>query len=70
MVWGEVETPTGEKRQAHLLTPEGYTLTAHSSLILVQKVLSGNHPIGFQTPAKAFGADLILEVPGVRRTDV
>jgi short subunit dehydrogenase-like uncharacterized protein len=54
--------------KANLEGPEGYTLTAISSLIIIQKVLSGNFKPGYQTPAACYGADLVLEIPGVSRT--
>jgi short subunit dehydrogenase-like uncharacterized protein len=50
--------------------PEGYTLTAHSALLAVKKILQGAVKPGFQTPALAFGADFVLEIPGTERTDV
>ena len=31
--------------------------------------LGGDHPPGFQTPSRAYGADFALELPGVTRTD-
>jgi len=67
LVWGEVSNGKGEIAQARLNGPEGYTLTAHSSLLITQKILSGNVKSGYQTPAGCYGADLILEVPGVTR---
>jgi len=70
LVWGEVQNAAGEVRQARLITPDGYTLTALFSLLIVQKVLAETTPIGFQTPAKAFGADFILEIPDTKREDI
>jgi short subunit dehydrogenase-like uncharacterized protein len=69
-VWGEVSDELGNQAVARLVTPEGYTLTALAALTIVQKVLKGNAPIGFQTPSSAYGADLILEIPGVTREDI
>jgi hypothetical protein len=37
---------------------------------VVRKVLAGNVSPGFQTPARAYGADLVLECEGVTREDV
>lgn len=65
LVWGEVRNDAGKVVQAQLQTPEGYTLTTHASLIIVGQVLSGNHPIGFQTPAAAYGSGLVEKVEGV-----
>lgn len=69
IVWGEVSNAAGAKASVRLTVPEGYTLTALTSLLIVQKVLSGNSPVGFQTPAMAYGPDLIMEVAGVVRED-
>jgi short subunit dehydrogenase-like uncharacterized protein len=52
-----------------LITPNGYSLTAEASLILVQKVMNGELKTGFQTPASAYGEDLVLEVGRVSRKD-
>jgi short subunit dehydrogenase-like uncharacterized protein len=50
-----------------LSAPEGYTFTAHSALIIVQKILNGNFSPGYQTPASAYGENLVMEIPGVER---
>ena len=70
LVWGEVKNEKGEIAQARLIGPDGYTLTAHSSLIIAKKILEGNFKPGYQTPAGCYGADLILEVPGVTRENL
>lgn len=67
IVWGEVRNAAGDTARVQLQLPEGYTLTALTSLLIVKKVLAGQAPVGFQTPAMAYGADLILEVKGVQR---
>lgn len=67
LVWGEVMNEKGVKKQGRLITPNGYDLTAVSSLIIAKKILEGNVKTGFQTPSLAFGADLVMEVPGVER---
>lgn len=68
LVWGEVTNDQNEKMSATIQGPEGYTLTAISSLIITQKVLSGNYKTGYQTPAACYGADLVLEIDGVTRS--
>ncbi|HEX9374042.1 MAG TPA: saccharopine dehydrogenase NADP-binding domain-containing protein [Roseiflexaceae bacterium] len=70
LLWGEVEDAAGARCVARLRAPEGYTLTAMTTLAIVQRVLAGDAPAGFQTPATAYGADFILEFPGVTREDV
>ncbi len=67
MVWGEVTNSNSESAAARLIGPDGYTSTAHSSLIIAKKVLEGNFKPGYQTPAGCYGEDLILEVIGVTR---
>ena len=68
-LYGEVRDVSGKTVAARLRTPEGYTLTAHSALLIVRKVLDGNHKPGYQTPAGLYGPDLVLEIEGVTRGD-
>jgi short subunit dehydrogenase-like uncharacterized protein len=67
LVWGHVKNSNGGSKTALITCPDGYTLTAHSSLLISQKILSGNFKPGYQTPASAYGADFILEVPDSKR---
>jgi short subunit dehydrogenase-like uncharacterized protein len=69
-VWGRADDGSGNAVEARLRGPDGYTLTAHSALLAVRKVLEGGAKPGFQTPALAFGANFVLEIPGTERTDV
>jgi short subunit dehydrogenase-like uncharacterized protein len=68
-LWGEVRAADGQTAVSRLRTPESYTLTARMSLIIAQKICSGQHTPGFQTPSTAYGKDLILELPGTERAD-
>ncbi|RYY30025.1 MAG: hypothetical protein EOO04_05840 [Chitinophagaceae bacterium] len=70
LIWGRVTNNKGESRTVASAGPEGYTLTAHSTLLMVKKVLSGNLKAGYQTPATAYGHAFVLEVPGFRRGEV
>lgn len=67
LVWGEVKNAKGQTARARLIGPDGYTLTAHSSLIIAKKILEGNFKPGYQTPAGCYGSGLVLEIPGVTR---
>ena len=67
IVWAQVQNTKGENATAYLTTPEGYTLTTHSTLIIAKKILEKKYLAGYQTPAIVYGADLILEVPQVKR---
>ncbi len=70
-VWGEVEDDQGRRAVSRLHGPEaGVIWTTRTALAAVQKVLAGNAPPGFQTPALAYGADFVLEAEGVTREDL
>ncbi|MFN2197197.1 MAG: saccharopine dehydrogenase family protein [Anaerolineales bacterium] len=70
-VWGEVTDDLGRKAVARLHGPEaGVEWTARAALAAVRKVLAGEAPAGYQTPARAYGADFVLECAGVTREDV
>jgi len=66
MVWGEISNASGGKITAAISCLDGYTLTAHSSLIITQKILSGNFKPGYQTPAGCYGENLVMEVPDTK----
>ncbi|MEO6613675.1 MAG: saccharopine dehydrogenase NADP-binding domain-containing protein [Chitinophagaceae bacterium] len=70
LVWGEVINAAGKTSTARLRGPEGYTLTMYSSLIILQKVLQGNLSAGYQTPASAYGENLVMEIPGVTNIEI
>lgn len=44
-------------------------MTALAALLITEKILSGDLTPGFQTPAKAYGAGLVLEIDGTTRRD-
>jgi short subunit dehydrogenase-like uncharacterized protein len=67
LVWGQVSNSQGDKATVTMQTPNGYTLTAYSVLLIAKKILEGNLKTGYQTPANAYSEDLIMEVPGVER---
>ena len=69
-LWGMACDDAGACVESRMQTPEGYTLTALASLVIVEKVLAGDAPVGYQTPASAYGADWVLAVEGVTRVDV
>jgi short subunit dehydrogenase-like uncharacterized protein len=64
--WGRASDDQGHSVEATLETPEGYRLTVATALAAVDRVLRRAAPTGFSTPAGAFGADFILEIPGVQ----
>lgn len=58
-----------EQKSARLSCAEGYLLTALCSVNIARKVLSNNVKIGYQTPAMAYGWELIMEIPGSEFVD-
>ncbi|MDP6539070.1 MAG: saccharopine dehydrogenase NADP-binding domain-containing protein [Planctomycetota bacterium] len=70
LLWGEARAADGRSVACRMRAPEGYTLTADASLAIAAKLLDGEGRPGFHTPAGLFGPDLVLELEGVRRTDL
>ena len=68
-LWGEAEDDAGARVESRMRTPEGYTLTAMTSVEIVRRALAGDPPPGYQTPSRAYGADWILDLEGVVRED-
>jgi len=67
--WGEVSEASNNRKAARLGGPEGYTFNALTVLKICEKVLAGDFKAGFQTPAKAYGPDLVLQIEEVTRED-
>ncbi|KFE68390.1 integral membrane protein (Rhomboid family) [Hyalangium minutum] len=68
-LWAEARAADGRRSQAWLDLPEGYAFTAVSAVRAVEEVLA-QKPVGTQTPARAFGADFVLTIPGCQRQEV
>ncbi len=71
LLLAEARDEAGNGARSLLRTPEGYTLTAMTSLEIARRVVEEKaaEP-GFRTPAGLFGADFILEFDGCRREDL
>ena len=67
LVWGEASNAAGSSVKACISCLDGYTLTAHSSLLITQKIFAGNFKSGYQTPAAVYGEGLVMEVPGTKK---
>jgi short subunit dehydrogenase-like uncharacterized protein len=70
LLWGEAIDTEGNRVESRQQGPEAYTLTAHAALNITKKILAGDFTAGYQTPAKGYGEDLILDLDGVARQDV
>lgn len=66
------EAVSDDNRRAvsRLRLPEAYTFTAMSSAAITARVLRGDAEPGFQTPARLFGPDFVLEFSDVSREDL
>ena len=69
-LWGKVTDATGKECVSLLETLSGYSLTAITAVLIAEKIIAGNFKPGYQTPAMAYGAELIMEVESTMRTDL
>ena len=63
--WGRVKNEKGQSVTATMSSPEGYTLTADSTIKAVQRILEGRVSPGALTPSLAFGPDFVQALEGV-----
>ena len=61
----EAEDIRGRREQVRLHTPEVYSFTATTSAAIADWALGDRVKPGFQTPARALGAEFVLSLPGV-----
>jgi short subunit dehydrogenase-like uncharacterized protein len=69
-VVAEVEDGNGGRARARLTTPEAYDFTGTIAAAIARRVHAGEAEPGFQTPARFFGPDFVLSLPGVARHDL
>ena len=67
---GEVMEPKGTRSVSRLITPEGYTCTALTTVEIMKRILKDEWKPGFQTPSLAYGSNFIMQFEGVRREDL
>ena len=65
----EAEDRSGRTTWTRAVTPEAYRFTATTALTIAARVLQDDLRPGFETPARAYGADFLLGLAGVRRDD-
>ncbi len=70
LLWGKATDADGNSVESRQQGPEGYKFTVLTALKIAEKILEENFCKGFQTPAKCYGADLVLEIEGVSRQDL
>jgi short subunit dehydrogenase-like uncharacterized protein len=59
----EIEDHDGARRAARVRAGDSYEFSAASAALIVQRVLAGAVVPGFQTPARAFGPELLTSLP-------
>ncbi len=67
LIRGTVTNAQGKSVIAYIRCPEAYSLTSFATLLIAQKILNGQYKPGYQTPASAYGEDLVMEIAGVER---
>ena len=70
VIVAEVEDSAGRIARSRLTTPEAYTFTADSTLMVVSKILAGDWKSGFQTPSQRYGMDAVTSLDGVHLEDL
>jgi short subunit dehydrogenase-like uncharacterized protein len=65
----EARSDHGEIATASLRCPGPYTFTALAAVAVLERVIAGDVEPGFETPARVYGADFVLSVPGVVREE-
>jgi short subunit dehydrogenase-like uncharacterized protein len=70
VIVAEVDDGAGRRAAARLRTPEAYTFTGVTAAAIARRVLRGDLEVGFQTPARLYGPDFVLSLPGVCREDL
>jgi short subunit dehydrogenase-like uncharacterized protein len=70
VVLGEAGDASGRRAVARQRHPDPYTFSALAAVEIAERALRGEAPPGWQTPASAYGPDLVLALPGVSREDL
>jgi len=65
LVWGQVVDASGKTLTGRLSTPNGYSLTADGIIMTANYFASYTGEGGYLTPSLLFGADAVLQLPGV-----
>ncbi|MBK7043626.1 MAG: saccharopine dehydrogenase NADP-binding domain-containing protein [Rhodanobacteraceae bacterium] len=65
-VWGEVRSAGGREVCKVLTTPNGYDLTAHSALAIMNRILATPPAGGFYTASQLMGPEFVPTLPGVQ----
>jgi len=67
---GVATASQGGRVRARLQTPDGYSLTAQTTVEIMKRILSSDLKPGFQTPSLVYGPDFILQFPNTKLEDL
>ncbi len=70
VIVAEAEDNWRRCRRVRLTTADGYCFTADAAVAIAHRVIRGEFEIGFQTPARVYGADFVLGLEGAIREDL
>ncbi|MGH8130590.1 MAG: saccharopine dehydrogenase family protein [Steroidobacteraceae bacterium] len=63
-VWGEAVNEAGRTITARVRVPNAYTLTTDAAVAISRRLLDGDVPAGFTTPARLMGSEFVTRLPG------
>lgn len=68
-VWGEAQAPSGEARTARIKVANGYEVTVHASLGVLERLLAygAKGLTGHRTPSQIVGSEFVEALPGSGR---
>jgi short subunit dehydrogenase-like uncharacterized protein len=64
-IWGQVINERGQTKEAHLVTPNGYVVTVHAAVGIVDYLLNYEVEPGVHTPAEIMGEHFVRTLPEV-----
>jgi short subunit dehydrogenase-like uncharacterized protein len=64
LLWGEARNAAGRTVVGRMRVANGYTVTVHASLGLVDRVIAAPPSGGFRTPSQIAGVDFAAQLPG------
>jgi short subunit dehydrogenase-like uncharacterized protein len=70
VIVAEAEDRSGRRVAARVHTPEAYACTAVTAVAVVERVLGGDLAVGYQTPARVYGAGFVRALEGVVLEDL
>jgi short subunit dehydrogenase-like uncharacterized protein len=70
VIYGEATDASGRRVASLQRHPDPYGLTALAAVEIAARALRGEAAPGWQTPATAYGPELVLSLPGVSREDL